>query len=76
MMFMGLWILGMHWVDIYWMVYPTYSPEGAVFGWIEVTTMLGLGGIFFWMFARFYSAHPLVPTGDPWLEDSINFVNH
>lgn len=71
----AIWYLIMHWVDLYWMVYPGYQPEGASFGWIEIVPMLGLGGIFLWLFWRTFTKHPTVPTGDPWLQQSINFVN-
>jgi phosphoglycerol transferase MdoB-like AlkP superfamily enzyme len=71
----AIWLLVMHWVDLYWLVYPTFSPSGAVLGWIELMPMVGLGGLFGFVFWRSLSAEPLVPVGDPWLGDSIRFEN-
>lgn len=71
----AIWLLVMHWVDLYWLVYPTFSPSGAVLGWIELMPMVGLGGLFVFIFWRSLSAEPLVPVGDPWLGDSIRFEN-
>ena len=71
----AIWYLIMHWVDLYWMVYPSYQPEGASLSWIEFAPMIGLGGVFIALFWRSFTKHPTVPTGDPWLEQSIHFVN-
>jgi len=71
----AVWYLLMHWVDMYWLVYPAYLEEGARIGWIEIAPVVGLGGLFFALFWRNLSAEPTVPVGDPWLENSIKFVN-
>lgn len=72
---MAAWLLLVHWLDMYWLVYPSYLEHGAEFGWIEPATMIGLGGIFLWSFWSRLRKNPLVPTGDPHLETSIKFVN-
>lgn len=69
------WILVMHWVDMYWLVYPNYSLQSTPLGWIELAPLMGLGGIFIGLFWRSFSGHPVVPVGDPWLQESVNFVN-
>src|SRR5690606_2697974 len=42
----GVWILAMHWVDIYWLVMPQVSPEGLTLGLIDVCCLLGIGGFY------------------------------
>lgn len=69
------WILLMHWVDMYWLVYPTLLKEGASISWIEPATMLFVSGVFLWGFWGRFSRHPLVPVQDPKLAGSINHVN-
>lgn len=71
----AVWLLLMHWVDLYWVVYPTYSESAVAVGWIEIAPVIGLGGVFFALFWRSLSARPLLPVGDPWLEASKKFVN-
>ncbi|MBK7142327.1 MAG: hypothetical protein IPH75_09630 [bacterium] len=71
----GCWILLMHWVDMYWLVYPTLLKEGASINWIEPATMLFIGGVFLWGFWGRFSRHPLIPVQDPKLAGSINHVN-
>lgn len=75
LMFMTVWILAMHWVDMYWLVMPTHYRDGMHFSWMDITTLFGLGGIFLWYFWKQYSSHSLVPVNDPALETSIKFTN-
>ncbi|MBD3257073.1 hypothetical protein GF377_01475 [candidate division GN15 bacterium] len=74
--FFAIWFLLMHWIDMYWLVYPTLMDEGFSISWMEAGTVAGLGGVFVWMFWRRLTAHALVPVNDPNLQKSINFVNH
>ena len=68
------WLLLMHWVDLYWNVVPTLHPDSAHVSWMDLTTMIGLGGIFIWLFWRKLITSPIVPVGDPNLKRSINFI--
>ncbi|MBX7152647.1 hypothetical protein K1X84_13480 [bacterium] len=71
----GFWLLFMHWVDIHWMVLPTLHHHGVSLSWMDLTAMMGVGGIFLWFFWQRFSANALVPKGDPRLEASIHIVN-
>ncbi len=66
------WMLLMHWVDMYWLVMPTLHPHGAHFSWIDMAAMLGVGGLFLWLFMWQLGKHSLVPINDPNLDQSIN----
>jgi hypothetical protein len=74
---LAIWMLLMHWVDLYWLALPTYpgAKNNASFAWWDLTTMVGLGGIFLWLFWRIYSSRALVPVKDPKLKSSIEFMN-
>jgi hypothetical protein len=65
----------MHFVDIYWIVFPTLYEHGFHFSWIDAGTMMGIGGIFLWYFGSKYFKNAMVPVNDPKLQESINFVN-
>jgi hypothetical protein len=76
--FLGImagWLLVMHWVDLYWLVFPTLHKEGAVLSWIDLATMVGIGGLFIWFIWRALAARPLLPVGDPHLRQSMEFIN-
>ena len=75
MMSMTIWILVMHWIDIYWLVMPTLHSHGIHFSWMDFTTLIGIGGIFIWRFLRLMYSKPLVPVNDPRLESSIKIVS-
>ncbi|MCP4686120.1 MAG: hypothetical protein GY867_11845 [bacterium] len=74
--FLGIWFLVMHWLDYYWLIYPTFTEQGASIGGLEIAAVLGLGGIFIWQLWRRIGSSPVVPVGDPELDNSINFVNN
>ena len=71
---MALWMLIMHWVDLYWVVLPGFHHDGAFISWIDFAPLLGIGGLCFWYFWRLLSSQPLVPVGDPRLDDSIKLT--
>jgi hypothetical protein len=69
----ALWILLSHAVDIYWLVMPTFSPEGVAFHWTTFTAIVGIGlltvafGV--WRLRGQYA----VPVKDPYLADSLRY---
>lgn len=71
----AVWILLMRWVDLYWLVMPNLHQHEVHLSWMDLTTMIGIGGLFLWFFWRRFISQPLVPVGDPGLQESIQFVN-
>jgi len=72
----SVWILLMHWLDIYWIVMPNIHPHGFSFSWIDIAVMLAIGGIFIGAMWQRIVSHALVPVRDPKLEDSMNLISH
>jgi hypothetical protein len=73
--YMSFWILLMHYFDIYWIVMPVKYAHGFHFSWIDIATLVGVGGIFLWyMWSKFWGK-ALVPVKDPHLDESIRFVS-
>jgi len=68
----AIWLLLMHWFDLFWLIYPSFEGSCESFVWIEIAPVVGLGGIFCWLFWRSFTAHAMVPVNDPWLKDSIS----
>lgn len=73
---LAYWLLFMHLVDMYWLVMPTLHKHGVHISWIDFAPLVGIGGIFFWIFWNRFASRPVVPIGDPKLDASIKFVNH
>ncbi len=65
-------ILVMQFVDLYWLVYPTYSHDGVVLGFQEVGVFLGFVGVFIFTLTNFLSKHPVVPFKDPRVQESVH----
>ncbi len=71
--FMSIWIIAMHYVDLYWLVMPSLYKE-VVFGWIEISfIILGIGILFTLFVIRFNKLKNIIPVGDPKLKRSLEF---
>jgi hypothetical protein len=69
----ALWVLFMHYVDLYWMVMPTFGGFHPVL--VDFTTWLGIGGVFLVFFGLRMKKGSLVPLKDPRLAESLAFEN-
>ena len=70
---MSLWILFAHFYDLFWLVMPTYSPDGVVFGWIEIAFPILAIGIIILMFTLRAKNQNIIPIGDPKLKRGLDF---
>ena len=75
MTFMSVWILIMHFFDLYWIVLPTHHQTGMHVTLFDFASFIGIGGLFVWFTMRNLSTSNLVPIKDPAFENSKNFVN-
>lgn len=64
-------ILVMRLVDLYWLVGPELHEHGVGFHWLDLAATLGIGGVWLHAFARELAAGPLLPVGDPELEEAL-----
>lgn len=69
-------VLIIHFAEIYWIAMPVLYEHGIHFSWIDITTFLGLGGIFFGLFFRKFSQHKMIPVNDPKLDDCLSKSYH
>jgi hypothetical protein len=71
----AMWLLFMQWFDLYWVVIPTFFPEGFHFHWLDVTTFLAVGATFGFMFWSRLRHAALTPVGDFRLQAAREFRN-
>ncbi|MBK7106439.1 MAG: quinol:cytochrome C oxidoreductase [Ignavibacteriae bacterium] len=71
--FMTIWLLVAHFMDLYFLVIPTFSPNGVSLGWIELGFFLLAFGIVFLVFSIKSKSVNLIPIGDPKLKRGIDF---
>jgi hypothetical protein len=68
-------ILLMHWLDLYWLVMPQFSPDGPTLGIWDLLCLIGFAAVFSGLSLRLATRSPLVPVGDPRLSESLAFKN-
>ena len=61
----------MHLVDTYWLVMPTFHPDGVSVSWMDFTAPIGVGGLWVSWFLWRLKAAPLLPQTDPGLQFSF-----
>ncbi len=69
------WMIAMRVLDLYWLTRPEFTRMALPNLW-DVVAILGLGGLWFWFFAAQLKRRPLLPLGDPKLEEAIASNDH
>ncbi len=69
-------IIVMHLIELHWIVMPVLHHGGVAISWLDITTLLGLGGIFMGLFFSTLKSHNIVPINDPTLSDSLDKHYH
>jgi hypothetical protein len=71
----AVWMLAMHWVDIFWIVAPAGSPTRPLPHLVDVTLLVALGSWLLAAAAFVVRGRSLVPERDPRLAESLTFEN-
>jgi hypothetical protein len=73
---MAMWVLVVHYVDIYWVMMPAlqHDPHGGLLPhWTDITAVVGVGGVFAAFVAWRLRGSAPVPVKDPYLEESLRY---
>ncbi|GAB4376322.1 MAG: hypothetical protein Kow0062_16440 [Acidobacteriota bacterium] len=77
----GVYLLAMHWIDLFWLVMPEFGRHGhgahagPWFSVIDLLLLIGLGGFAVAAVAHRLRGAALVPLRDPRLPESLTFEN-
>jgi hypothetical protein len=71
--FMAVWVLVVHAIDIYWIVLPQLNTEGPRPSLSDFTALVGIGGLVVAFAIYRMRGRYLVPVGDPFLPDSLEY---
>jgi hypothetical protein len=66
----ALWLIFMRLVDLFWLTRPEFTSN-AVPGVMDIAAIVALVGIWLAVFAKNLKSQPLLPLGDPKLEEAI-----
>jgi hypothetical protein len=72
-------MIAMRVLDIFWLTQPEFlsSPfEKPIALLWDLAAIFGLGGLWLWFFAMQLKQRPLLPLGDPKLEEAIASNEH
>jgi hypothetical protein len=58
-------ILFMHWLDILWIVAPSFYPTRFHLHWLDIVAPVGIGGLWLAAFIGYLKARSLLPLHDP-----------
>jgi hypothetical protein len=64
----ALTLIVMEWVIFYWIVMPSFYPQGPHLTWTDLVAPIGIGGVWIAMFVSRLKANPLLPLRDPRFE--------
>jgi hypothetical protein len=70
------WVFGVHIMEVFWIITPTFHPGGIHVHWLDFTAVLGVGGVWLGLFAANVKRHALLPQNDPRIEHSTAGFAH
>lgn len=66
--FVALLLLAMRFVDLFWLVGPSFHPEGFSIHWLDVVLPIAIGGLWLAFFVQQLKGRPLLSLQDAQLE--------
>ncbi|MEO8603051.1 MAG: hypothetical protein ABI629_10795 [bacterium] len=58
-------LLFMHLVDLYWFIMPAFSPGKFTLHWMDIASVVGVGGVWLAVFLFNLQGRPVLPLHDP-----------
>jgi len=73
--FISIWILAMHFIDLYWLIMPSMHSSGLhySFSWMDISFLAASVGIIIFMFNKMFERYNLIPVKDPKLQRGLDF---
>ena len=70
---LGAWVLGAHYVDVYWQILPTCDAAGVRPHWVDLSGLLFVGGLATAVALWRYRAAAAIPPHDPELGAALRY---
>jgi hypothetical protein len=71
----AIWLIVMRFVDLFWLTRPEFTAN-ALPNWLDLAAPLAVVGLWLFFFAFNLKQMPLLPLGDPKLEEAIAHDEH
>ena len=59
-------LLVLRYVDLYWLIAPSFYPDGFSMSWLDPAATVAVGGLWLAAFVRMLASRPVLPLGDPY----------
>jgi hypothetical protein len=69
--YLTIWMMFISALDVYWLVMPSFYPQGIHFAITDVLAFVGLGGLWLAFFFYQYGRMPVLPLNDPRFEGAL-----
>jgi hypothetical protein len=69
----AIWILVIHYIDLYWLIVPTLSPDNLGFHWTSLTAFVGVGLLAISFTIWRLRGQFMIPVKDPYLAESLRY---
>jgi hypothetical protein len=66
----GIWLLGMHWIDLYWLIMPNLHHHSVHLSWMDLSLWGSMGCLVIGYFVRRLTLAPMIAINDPRLVES------
>ncbi|MDX6693277.1 MAG: hypothetical protein QOF02_880 [Blastocatellia bacterium] len=66
----------MRFIDLLWIIAPTFRHEHLVLSWLDITAPLAMGGLWVAFFVWQLKQRPLLPINDPYLGQTLEQSHH
>ncbi len=73
--FFAGWMILMHYCDLYWQIMPILHTKGIAVNWMDPVAWIAVGSVYGLVFWSGLKEKPLIPVGDPRLEQCLAFHN-
>src|SRR5438105_13159395 len=64
-------IIVMRYIAIYWLVAPSWYGEHFAYSWMDLSSLIGIGGIWLWAFIGQLKGQTIIPIHETWVEEAI-----
>ena len=68
------WLLFTQWIDTYWLILPSLTPDGPHLAFWDLTALVGVGGIAIAFTLWRMHGVAALPLRDPYLADSLRYM--
>jgi hypothetical protein len=73
--FFAVWVIFMHFADMYWLIMPNFFKGGMSLSWMDFAALFAVISILGFAFWSRMKNHAIAPVGDLRFEQGLNFEN-